>query len=621
MKDGDYNYIEAFRKMMLFKESHRPIEAIVADLHSELSPVKEESLLIHAMRLIIELDFRSTSPLYQHLQSPMKQTLYMVDVYYSIVDREESVEMDNERWDRIAVLLDEIEMTYFINIGFPNDGDVFHDDRDEQVVVSLATFMGYFSNAVMSYEEQTWDRIVRYLKPYDSYILSHYGFTVDDALKFILHIRELNNDKLNDIVGPYADTFTYYSTHPKAWSELTQNFIDRGITDPHDWWLQPELSGMLKTITTNPGEVHLHSKGDISDVDINDGTLGRLLEFFTYDKELAKGQMIYYADKRYSESRPLFRVGDNYVCPINKFLLEGMYSRIDDALMLDGAVGQKYKQDKDTALEKKVEELFRDFFPPKARIFPNYSVDGVSENDLLVVIGTTCIVVEIKNCGFRAPFRDPMKAYPRIKRDYSNAIQLGYEQCRRVEDVLLSGNDVDILDASNRKKTICHLKNKNIGEVWTMVVTNFKYGTIQTDLYSMLQKDKEALYPWSVCVDDLEAFFLLMRKKLKGLASYRFVEFLDYRERFHGHVLCSDELEICGWYLNDREQFMTYADRPELVSTTPNMGTIFDAYYRIGLGFKNELDIDHKKHYDLPDYPQRFRMNEMSGNDFFKGVM
>ena len=66
---------------------------------------------------------------------------------------------------------------------------------------------------------------------------------------------------------------------------------------------------------------------------------------------------------------------------------------------------------------------------------------------------------------------------------------------------------------------------------------------------------------------------------------------------------------------------MTYTDRPELVNTTPNMGTIFDAYYRTGLGFKNELDIDHKKHYDLPDYPRHFRMNEMSGNDFFKGVM
>ncbi len=104
-----------------------------------------------------------------------------------------------------------------------------------------------------------------------------------------------------------------------------------------------------------------------------------------------------------------------------------------------------------------------------------------------------------------------------------------------------------------------------------------------------------------------------MRRKLKGLASYRFVEFLDYRERLHGHVLCSDELEICGWYLNDREQFIANTDKEELVNTTPNMGTIFDANYRIGLGFKNELDIDYKKRYDLPDYPQHSQLKEMLG--------
>lgn len=122
MNDGDYNYAEAFRKMMFYKEHHRPIEDIVAELQHELSPVKEESILTHAMRMILELEYRTVSPLYQHLQSPMRQTLYLLDVYYSISDREELVEMDAERWNRIALLLDEIEMTYFINIGFPQKG-------------------------------------------------------------------------------------------------------------------------------------------------------------------------------------------------------------------------------------------------------------------------------------------------------------------------------------------------------------------------------------------------------------------------------------------------------------------------------------------------------------------
>ena len=612
MNDGDYNYAEAFRKMMFYKEHHRPIEDIVAELQHELSPVTEESLLIHAMRMILELEYRTVSPLYQHLQSPMRQTLYLMDVYYSISDREELVEMDAERWNRIALLLDEIAMTYFINIGFPNNGDLFHDHRDEQVGVALATFMGYFGNALMSYEEQTHDRIIRYLKPYDSYIQSHYGFTVDEALAFIMHVRKLNNDKLNDTLKSFTDPFSFYISHPEEWRKLTQKFIDRGVTDPHEWKNQPELNGMLKVLTKNPGEIHIHSRDVLLDVDIDGDVLQRLLAFFSYDKQSIQGKTVYYAGKHHSESHPLIRIDDRYLCPINKFLLEGMFYRIDDELMRDQELGQKYKQDKDKAFEKKVEELFRCFFPPKTKIFTNYSVDGVAENDLLVVIGDTCIVVEIKNCGFREPFRDPIKSFPRIKKDYSKAIRLGYEQCKRVEDVLLSGNDVDILEASNMKKVQYHLKSKNIRAVWSVVVTDFKYGIIQTDLASLLDKDEDSLYPWSVCVDDIEAFFLLMRKMLKGIASHRFVEFLEYRERLHGHVLCSDELEICGWYLNDREQFKGCADMESVINTSPNMGTIFDAYYRVGLGFKNEFDMAYKKHYSIPDYPREFSLKGIS---------
>ena len=51
MEDGDYNYQEALRKMLHRKENHRAYEAIIQDLQKELRPVKEESLLVHAMRL------------------------------------------------------------------------------------------------------------------------------------------------------------------------------------------------------------------------------------------------------------------------------------------------------------------------------------------------------------------------------------------------------------------------------------------------------------------------------------------------------------------------------------------------------------------------------------------
>lgn len=48
--------------------------------------------------------------------------------------------------------------------------------------------------------------------------------------------------------------------------------------------------------------------------------------------------------------------------------------------------------------------------------------------------------------------------------------------------------------------------------MWSIVVTDFKYGVIQTNLSKLLEKDKEALYPWSICIDDLEALFILMER-------------------------------------------------------------------------------------------------------------
>lgn len=612
MEDGDYNYQEALRKMLHRRENLRAYETIIHDLQKELKPVKEESLLIHAMRLFVELEHKTTSPLYIHLQSPMRQTLYMIDVYYSIEDREEVADMDEERWNRIAILLDEMAMTYFVNIGFPNDGNLYNDERDATIDVTLCTFIGYYENAVLSYEEQTLDRIERYLKPYDNLIKNRYGFAIDEAIKFVLHVRDINNAKYSGIMRLYLEMSSYYVTHPEEWSKLTSEFMKRGVTDPRDWWYEPELSGVVKTMMTNPGEISLHTADIINDVDIDTDSLKHIIDFYNYDKESLKGKTIYYADKHYSESHPIFMLDGKYVCSINKFFIEGLYYRLDEVLQDDDAIGKKYKQNKDDAFENKVRELFEQFFPKGTKIFANYSADGMAENDLLVVFGNTCIVVEIKNCGFRAPFRDPIKAYPRIKRDYENAVQLGYNQCRRVENILLSGQDVDILDARNMHKVLYHLKSKNIGDVWSMVVTDFKYGVIQTNLGPLLKKDEEALYPWSVCVDDLESMMLLMKKMLKGIAPARFVEYLDYRERLQGHIICFDELEICGWYMNDREQFKKYADSDAMINTSPNMGTIFDAYYHTGLGFKNELDLDYKKGRLLEDYPKKFELGELN---------
>lgn len=607
MESIDLNPQVAYQKMKAAIEKHnREFKDIFEDLKEQLTPIREESFLIYAMRLILEIEHRATSSLYTHLGSPMKQTLYLIDVYYSIEIRTESVDMDNERWDKIATLLKDMEMTYFINIGFPNDGDLYHDERDEKVEVSLGTFLGYFSNAVLCYPEQIRDRIVRYFKPYDGYIQSHYGFVVDEAVKFILHIQRLNNMKLNDILQPFVTTHSFFKTSPEEWYK----FIQR-VGDPRECLDQPEFSDIKTALTINPGEIHIHETTELMDIGISPGSLQHILDFFSYDKDSMKGKTIYYADKRHSESYPLIKMGEKYVCPITKFLFEGLYFRLDEALMKEESTG-KYKQNKGRAFEKQVVEVFRQFFPKETKFLTNYTIDGNAENDLLVIFESTCIIVEVKDCSFREPFRDPIKAYERIKSDFQKAIQYGYEQCRRVEKILLKNQDLDICDAEDKNKRLYHLRSRNISQVWSIVITDFRYGMIQTDLSKLLKKDEETLYPWSVCIDDLEALFLLMKKMLKGIAPTRFIEFLDYRERLQGHVICFDELEICGWYLTNREQFKEYADNEAIIAASPEMSEIFDAYYHVGLGFKDELDIEYKKKYKIQPYAKNFELNPVA---------
>lgn len=607
----DYDFPQTYQKMIKFKENSRNIEEIVQELKNELVHVKEESFLVHAMRLILELEQRKTSHLYVHLQSPMKQTLYLIDVYYSVEKRDENLDMNDNLWERIALLLDEIEMTYFVNIGFNNDRDLYHDERDGKIEISLPTFMDYFGSSNLIYEEQTLDKITRYFKQYEyeDYIKENLGFSIDEVLKFISHVRTLNNNRLNEIIKPCVETFNYYNNNPKEWEKLTTKFEERGICNPHDWLKEPELNGILNSLAINPGEIHIIKKEDLTNVEINSKSLNNILNFFTYDKNALKGKVIYYAEKRQSESFPLIQLEDKYICHINKFFIESLYFRIDEFLTKNMP---KYKKNKDKAFEKRVFEVFQHFFPKKTKFFSSYSVDGVSENDLLIIFESICIIVEIKDCGFREPLRDPIKAYERIRNDFQKAIQKGYDQCKRVEDVLLSGKDINVIDSGNKNIVKYQIKNRKIEHCWSIVVTSHRYGVIQTDLSLLLQKVEDGLYPWSVCIDDLEAFLILMKKLLRGIAPNRFIEYLDYRERLHEHILCSDELELCGWYLIDREQFKKHAGNEEKICTTPKMGNIFDAYYRVGLGFKNELDIEYKKQYKLPDYQKHFELNEMT---------
>lgn len=66
-----------------------------------------------------------------------------------------------------------------------------------------------------------------------------------------------------------------------------------------------------------------------------------------------------------------------------------------------------------------------------------------------------------------------------------------------------------------------------------------------------------------------------------------FIDFLIDREYLHGHVICSDELQICGGYLTGKIT-SDICQEDALVYCSPDLAYVFDEQYRLGLGFKNE---------------------------------
>lgn len=601
---------ETYRELQKIKNHNRSQEEIIRDLLQELLSIKEEAFVLHLSRLIMEMASRAENPLFINLNSPLKLITYLVDLYYSIPNRTESEDLTEEKWQRITVLLNEVEMTYFISIGFPNEGELFHDSRDDKIQISLPTFISYFYNADLSYEEQILERLIRNCRPFDSRIKELFGFETGDIMTFLKNIHDLTNDHYNSIIQNGA----YYYTHPDEWERLADTFIKRGI-EPDKWIEEPELEDFKMMMEMNPGTVKFISTDEIDRTDISKDSLKHILEFITYDKSDLRGNLVYYASRHLSHDRPLLKINDKYLPIYNKFLVEAFYNRLDSSLSRDEEYGPRYRSKKDENLENRVLGIFKRFFPSKTHFYSNYSIDGQSENDLLILYNDTCIIVEIKDCGFREPMRDPVKAYDKIRSDFKKAIQLGYEQCHRVENAIAGQDCITIRDGKNFKKIHHTIRTDKIQDVWSIVVTDYKYGPIQTDLHYLLQRDGEALYPWSVCVDDLEIFLLVMRKMLKGIAPTRFIEFIDYRERFHEHLVCFDELEIDGLYLCERDKFKQLADCDTTLNTFGGMAEIFDAYYAIGLGLPYEYDLEHKKHYPMPDYAHSFDVNVVGLED------
>lgn len=593
-----------FDSLIKYKENRRTHEEIILDITKILQKVKKETFLPFLMQMLNSIKFRNTLESFKNLKSPLKQFTYLIDLFFSVESTEIEHAPNEEEWFKLTELLDEVEMTYFGEIGFfNNETDNF---QLEKISVSLKAFFDYYSNGQLSYDEQNLNRLQTNFLKFDDEIFKEFSFRTKDIVKFYI--------SLNNVLQEKTDRCLHFQQYPEEWESLTTEFIARGLHNPKDWASQPELADMIGFMS-RPGFIFILNQKDLQLFQIEKETLSNLISFLKFDETVIKNKTFYYSDESQYLQTPIIQLNENEMLfPNGKFVLEAFYNRIN--LKLIEKKKEKYSQYKNKMLEKKTLEIFRTFFPNDSSFFTSFYFDikTKSEQDLAIYYNGTLLIIEIKDFKFRAPMRNPISAFDKIRSDFKGGIQKAYEQCKRFEEKLEERENFKIYDLKTSKE-LFEFRPKNIKAIYSIVVTQHKYGGIQTNLQELLQKEDDDLYPWSVCVDDLEIFLTILIKIKNKTRVNNLLEYLDYREAYHERLICSDELEMCGFFINSPSTFKKFASQDEILATNILMSDIFDAHYETGLGLPTEINIIEKRKRKLREYAKDFDLTIVKGTD------
>lgn len=507
------------------------------------------------------------------LHSPVRQLMYLVSLYHSTGFKgNERFEAYGEEYENIVRLLNEIEECYVNtpkNLITPEDTE----ESLKRLFISNSTFLNYYLNAPLSYFEQDVERIKETFKHFEIHIENETGLKIQDFIDFFLLITNLE-----------IKVYNQYFNHKYSPEEhkLIIKMRDNPTSLTNDELLQ------VSYLAEN-GVLGLGIPIDKLKESIPSEKVDTILVIFTMIRN-ENENYLYYTDTCDYLSKPLLMTDSKHITFLySKQLITAIYDYLFELCKGADKNGRKVLMRREDYLEDKTYEVFRNFFGKEATIYSNYQVNG-SEKDLLILKGKYAYIIECKANKYRIPFRDPIKAYDRINDDFKKSIGKGYQQAKEIEN--LFNGDIPFAIKNERGKILETIYPEKFIEVFTIVVTQERFGQIQCDLSYLLEIDENDNFPWAVFIDDLETFLITLKRKSNHL--FEFPAFLLEREKLHGRMFCSDELELCAYFLFDRDNYFKYCNSEDFFISSPDVHQFFDLLYNVGFGFKNELNISDK---------------------------
>jgi hypothetical protein len=522
-----------------------------------------------------------------NLSSPMRQLYYLAGLNISTT-KDNGIEYwyDPAKWNEIVKLLNDIEQEYQkMLFEFNEETDDFSKWKKIREV-AVPSFLTYFNQGPLNYEEQVLNWVIDLFSPFDDYFLSEFGLVTADFILFYENIDKLNQNNFqgytfnNELLRDDWETYTtiesgmdeslpdfFKDSIPKDYIVMSKFMTDKGMKDR---FLAAEL--VCERLSIEKVEKILSIL-----------SVKREERDFTYYSETNPGNPLY--------SNPIFDIeNEMYQVFEVKQVIHSINSFLENAVTSDSTRLDKYVKMKGDLLENNIISLFKKFFGSDIKLFKSYYVDG-KEQDVLIIWNNYAFIIEAKGYNLREPLRTPEKAFNRIKDDFKKCIGYGYEQAIRIESIFF--DEKPLVITNDKNEIIEVIDTEQIEECFSIIVNLDSFGLIQNDLSYLLElQNEDDIFPWAVKFDDLEIFILTLIAK--GKSPQFFIDFLLFREELHGKILCSDELEICGGYLTSKinPKKMKYIDT---LVTKPDFGDVFDEQYNKSMGFKNEKYLYEKQ--------------------------
>jgi hypothetical protein len=519
------------------------------------------------------------------LVSPLRQLLYLGNL--NLTSSPDAVTKDilsDGDWSDIKNQLRSLDIIYDQDYG--ESYAIEASQTDEQLkkrAISLSTYNAFFHQGPLKFEEQIIEKIERVFKDLSADIEKEVHITPFDFLAIYEQLDTLAFNKLNRPFQKKRDGETLKLDQVKEDIRGGKVSFLEGMRSI----AQDDLNEIMPL--SNPGSTHLFDIAELYAVREKD-KVDLFIKTFTSER-IDNPKFLFFSNKSALLEKPIFKFASGkYIVIDYKLLLDAIYTYFHKTALNSVNDKNRIPKARNKYLEEKTTELFRDFLAPikNVKYFANYYVND-SEHDLLVLFNKTALIIEAKAGNVREPFFDAEKGYDRIKKDFDNTIDYGYEQTFKIRQYFIDKEPMTIRDANHNVVEV--IETKYYKDVQAIIVTSDKFGHIQSDLNIMIELYEDDVFPWSVCIDDLEVFLLSLKKKNYSVND--FLLFLNLRRSLHGKLNTNDEGRILGHFLNHKN-FFKMRNNNGIYQPAVTDDIIFDELYKRVLGFKNEKLVAEK---------------------------